>query len=105
MSDEQEVILTGIKKGIDLLFRRRIGVIERKVHDAQEVAEVDKRKITFPVVIDYSESVPSIKIGMAWSQTVRDELISLLPDPDQPEFQFISVAESKENSAGEGGDE
>lgn len=95
LTDTQAVILDGIHAAVDILFKRRIAQIEEQLDEARKVAEVDKLRITFPVNIDYGESVPTIKVGLAWSQTVRDDIVSAMPDPKQGTFSFITVAEAK----------
>lgn len=104
LTETQTVILNGIHAAVDILFKRRIGQIEEQLEEARKVAEVDKLRITFPVNIDYGESVPTIKVGLAWSQTVRDDIISAMPDPNQGTFDFITVAEAKAALEGTGGD-
>lgn len=98
LNETQTVILNGIHSAIDILFKRRIAQIEEQLDEARKVADVDKLKIAFPVNIDYGESVPTIKVGITWSQTVRDDIISAVPDPNQGTFEFITVAEAKASS-------
>lgn len=99
LTEQQAVILEGIHMAVDTLFKRRIGQVEKSLDSAKTIMDVEKLKITFPVVIDYSESVPTIKVGMAWSQTVRDDIMSLVHDPGQGTFNFITVAEAKAHQA------
>lgn len=103
LTETQSVILNGIHAAVDILFKRRIGQIEEQLEEARKVAEVDKLRITFTVNIDYGESVPTIKVGLAWSQTVRDDIISAMPDVNQGTFDFITVAEAKAALEGTGG--
>lgn len=99
LTETQEVLLRGIHAAIEILFKRRICEIESQLNKAREVMEIEKLKIAFPVLIDYSEDIPTIKIGLTWSQTVRDDIISSMPDANQGQFDFITVAEAKAASA------
>lgn len=95
------IVWTGFAMAARQLFDKNIKTIEEnRKRDGAE-----RMKISFAVTVDYSESVPSIKVGLSWSQTVKDELLSVLPDEDQEQFAFMSVEEAKAQIQEQGGDD
>lgn len=83
-----ENIIQGITAAVEHLYGKH----------AEEIAEVvgqsETKRVTigFGVDLDLSESEPSIKVGIRFSQTVTDSLVSRIPDPDQGTFEFETPA-------------
>ena len=100
LKPEEGVILRGILAGVETLYRKHATEIEQVRADDEKKSV----KIGFAVAVDASEGGPSLKVGIRFSATVTDNIVSILPDPDQPEFTFISPDELRAQRAEEGGD-
>lgn len=91
LTPDERVVLNGILCAVETLYRRHIGAVMK----SKEEEGSDKVRITFPVTLDYSEMPPSIRVDLRWSLSMSDTLVSELPDPNQPEFNFVTIDEAK----------
>lgn len=80
LGEIQAGVLKSITQNVDTLYRRHADSIEKVQNDSDE----KKVTVNFAVQIDCSDSVPKIKTRIRYSETVTDEMIDSLEDPNQP---------------------
>ena len=85
-----ENIVQGITAAVEHLYGKHAD----EIADVVGQSETKRVTISFGVDLDLSESEPSIKVGIRFSQTVTDSLVSRIPDPDQGTFEFETPGEA-----------
>lgn len=100
LKPEEGVILRGILVGVETLYRKHAEEIE----EVRGEDEKESVKVGFGITIDCSEGGPSLKVAIRFSKSITDNIVSILPDPEQPEFTFISPDELRAQRAEGGGE-
>lgn len=80
LGEIQGGVLKSIAANVDALYRKHASAIDKVQRDSDE----KKVTVNFAVLIDCSDSVPKVKTRIRYSETVTDELIDSLEDPNQP---------------------
>ena len=92
LSEFDQTVLSGITQAIPKLYTKHAEEIDR----IRKESEVEKITVTFAVDIDSTESIPTITVGIRYSQSYTDRITASLPDPNQSEFTFVGAKEAKE---------
>jgi hypothetical protein len=80
LGEIQGGILKSINKNVEDLYRKHASAIDKVMDDSDE----KKVTVNFAIQIDCSDSAPKVKTRIRYSETVTDELIDSLEDPNQP---------------------
>src|SRR6187455_1736199 len=80
LGEIQGGILKSLEQNVGTLYRKHAHAIEKVQDDSDEKKVV----VNFSVLIDCSDSAPKVKTRIRYSETVTDELIDSLEDPNQP---------------------
>ena len=91
LDDQDATILTGIQTAVDLLYRKHAAEIRRNIEESGQ----EKGNVAFTVSIDRTEAAPSLKVAIRYSRTYSDNLVSILPEAGQVEFDFMSADDAK----------
>jgi hypothetical protein len=90
-----ERVQEGINAGVNHLYSRHADAIEA----IRRRSEDECITVNFAVDINGSESEPSISVGIRYTESHTDKVVSKLPPKGQEVFEFISPAKAKEAAA------
>lgn len=80
LGEIQSGVLKSMTANVDTLYRRHASAIDKVQNDSDE----KKVSVTFSILIDCSDSAPKVRTRIRYCETITDEVIDSLEDPEQP---------------------